>query len=92
MSYKLDIMPLVALLNTIHTDCISVCCVTGVAPVKIVHGIAGVTGNLVQALTSAHSFLYGILIVHDFVVFHRDIDTRGEKQPSKSVIEYLIAF
>lgn len=32
MSYKLDIMPLVALLNTIHTDCISVCCVTGVAP------------------------------------------------------------
>lgn len=37
-------------------------------PVKIVHGIAGVTGNLVEALTSAHSFLYGILIVHDFVV------------------------
>lgn len=37
-------------------------------PVKVVHGIAGVTGNLVQALTSAHSFLYGILIVHDFVV------------------------
>lgn len=32
MSYKLNIMPLVALLNTVHTDCISVCCVTSVAP------------------------------------------------------------
>lgn len=32
MSYKLDIVALMALLNTVHTDCISVRCVTGMAP------------------------------------------------------------
>ena len=37
-------------------------------PVKIVHWIAGVTGNLVQALTSADSLLDSILIVHDFII------------------------
>ncbi len=38
-------------------------------PVEIVHGVAGVTGNLVQALTSAHRLFYSILIVHDFVIY-----------------------
>ncbi len=38
-------------------------------PVEIVHGVAGVTGNLVQALTSAHCLFYGILIVHDFIIY-----------------------
>lgn len=38
-------------------------------PVKIVHWVAGVTGNLVQALTSAHSLFNGILIVHDFIIW-----------------------
>ena len=32
------------------------------------HGIAGVTGDLVQALASAHCLLYGILIVHYFII------------------------
>lgn len=32
------------------------------------HGVAGVTGDLVQALASAHRLLYGILIVHDFII------------------------
>lgn len=38
-------------------------------PVKIVHWVAGVTWNLVQALTSAHSLFNGILIVHYFIVW-----------------------
>lgn len=37
-------------------------------PVEIVHWIAGVTGNLVQALTSAYSLLNSILIVHYFII------------------------
>lgn len=41
-------------------------------PVKIVHWVAGVTWNLVQALTSAHSLFNGILIVHDFIIWRRD--------------------
>lgn len=39
-----------------------------VLPVKIVHWVAGVTGNLVQALTSAHSLFNGILIVQYFII------------------------
>lgn len=38
-------------------------------PVKIVHWIAGVTWNLVQALTSAHSLLNGILVVDYFIIW-----------------------
>ncbi len=97
VSNKLYVVPLMTLLDAVHTDGVAVGGVTGVTPaqrnrgvrkqpprrsytevsdgfsggalpVKIVHWIAGVTGNLVQALTSAHRFLYGILIVHDFVV------------------------
>ena len=100
MPNELHVVPLVALLNAVHTDGVAVCCVAGVTPVeralgavssssggfvqqgeggwtgrflpvKIVHWIAGVTGNLVQALTSAHSFLNGILIVHYFVIWGR---------------------
>ena len=37
-------------------------------PVEIVHWVAGVAGYLVEALTSAHSLLNGILVVHDFVI------------------------
>lgn len=40
-------------------------------PVKIVHWVAGVTWNLVQALTSAHSLFNGILIVHYFIIWKR---------------------
>lgn len=99
VSNKLHVVPLMTLLDAVHTDGVAVGGVTGVTPaqrnrgvrkqpprshralrwfsggalpVKIVHWIAGVTGNLVQALTSAHRFLYGILIVHDFVVCEED--------------------
>lgn len=40
-------------------------------PVKIVHWVAGVTWNLVQALTSAHSFFNGILIVQYFIIWRK---------------------
>lgn len=37
-------------------------------PVEVVHGVAGVTGNLVQALASVHRLFDGVLIVHYFVI------------------------
>lgn len=43
-----------------------------VLPVKIVHWVAGVTWNLVQALTSAHSLFNGILIVHYFIIWRQE--------------------
>lgn len=91
MSNKLHIMSLMTLLDAVHTNCIAVSCVTGVTSVKIVHWIAGVTGNFVQTLTSTHSFFNGILIVHYFVIFHCYVDTRSKKQPTKAVVKNLIA-
>lgn len=41
-------------------------------PVKIVHWVAGVTWNLVQALTSAHSLFNSILIVHYFIIWKKE--------------------
>lgn len=41
-------------------------------PVKIVHWVAGVTWNLVQALTSTDSLFNGILIVHYFIIWGRE--------------------
>lgn len=32
------------------------------------HGVAGVAGDLVQALSSTHRFLDGVLVVVDLVV------------------------
>lgn len=92
MSNKFYVVPLMAFLDAVHTDGIAVCRVAGVTSVKIVHWIAGVTGNLVQALTSAYSFFNGILIVHYFIIFHCDIDTGCKKQSTKSIVENLIAF
>lgn len=88
--YKLYIVSLVTLLDAVHTDSVSVCCITSVTPVEVVHGIAGVTGDLVQALAPADCLLYGILIVHYFIIFHGDVDAGCQKQTAKAIVEDLV--
>ena len=36
-------------------------------PVEVVHGKTGVTGDFVQTLAGAHSFLHYILVIEQFV-------------------------
>lgn len=40
-------------------------------PVEVVHGVGGVAGDLVETLSSAHSFLYGILVIHYLIIWKR---------------------
>lgn len=37
-------------------------------PVEVVHGVAGVAGDLVETLSSAHGLLYGVLVVQDLII------------------------
>lgn len=40
-------------------------------PVEVVHGVTGVAWDLVQTLSSAYRLLNGILIVLNFVIWHK---------------------
>lgn len=72
--YKLYIMSLVAFFDTVNTDGIPICCITGVTSVEVVHGVTGVAGNLVETLSSAYRLLNSILIIQNFIIFHGDVD------------------
>lgn len=89
--YKFYIMPLVAFFDAVNTDGVPIRCVTGVTSVEIVHGVTGVAGDLVETLSSAHSLLDGILVVQDLIIFHGDVDSGGEKQASKAIVEDLVS-
>lgn len=89
--YKLYIMALVAFLDAVNTDSVPICCITSVTPVEVVHGVTGVAGDLVETLSSAHSLLYGILVIHNLIIFHSNVDPRGQEQTSKAIIEDLVA-
>lgn len=63
-------------------------------PVKIMHWVAGVAWNLVQALTSAHSLFNGILIVHYSVIWSKErgqsrLKVRHSKEKSPRLPPYL---
>lgn len=91
VSYKLYIVSLVAFFDAVYTDGVPICRITGVTSVEVVHGVTGVAGDLVEALSSAHCFLNGILVILNFIVFHGDVDSRGQKQASKAIVEDLVA-
>lgn len=89
--YKFYIVPLVAFFDAVNTDGVPICCITGVTSVEVVHGVAGVAGDLVEALPSAHCFLNGILVIQNLIIFHGDVDPRGQKQASEAIVEDLVA-
>lgn len=49
-------------------------------PVEVVHGVAGVAGDLVEALPSAHCFLNGILVIQNLIIWQRGAGNEIRKQ------------
>lgn len=48
-------------------------------PVEVMHGITGVAGDLVETLSSAHSLLYGILVIHNLIIWQRREPAKKKK-------------
>lgn len=46
-------------------------------PVEVVHGVAGVAGDLVETLAPAHRLLNGVLVVEDLVVWGEEPGVRA---------------
>lgn len=77
MSYKLDVMTSMTILNAIDAYGIAVGCVAGLAAVEVVHGKGGVAANLVQALPAGYGLFHLVLVVEDVVAPRYGLNAAG---------------
>lgn len=75
MSYKLYIVSGVTRLDTINADGVTICRVTRLTPVEVVHGERRVTGYLIETLSIRHSLLHSILIVENLITANYRLHT-----------------
>ncbi len=72
MSNELDFMAGVAGAYTVDTDGIAVGGIAGATTVEVMHGKAGIAGDLVQTLTTLHSLVHHVLVAK-YLVFYKSI-------------------
>lgn len=88
---ELDNMARMTSLDAIYADGITVGGVACSAPVEVVHGKTGVTGNFVETLTARHHLLHHVVVVVNRVIFYNGIYSTGKAETSKLVVEDLVS-
>lgn len=91
MSNKLNVMSLMADLDAVDANCITVGGVARVTSVEVVHWKWCVGRDFVQALTAAHRLLDLIVIVENFIrTANYWLNAAREAQTAKFIVENLI--
>lgn len=90
MPDELDVMSGMASLDAINTNRISVCGITSLAPVEVMHGERRVTRYLVQALPICDRLFHRVLIIKNLIPSHNGLHTARQTQSTKPVIKNLV--